>query len=113
LEEELPRLRSLILSVWFFSVQWVALIPLQSLANENSVVRSAASMVVVASQIVLGDQAHLFALLDGLSEEKKNFLTYMFNKNGVHAGETMAKSGTSFRRVELEMDKLDDRLDPR
>jgi len=85
---------------------------LQSLTHKNSIVRSAASMVIVAAQSVLRDQAHLFTLLDGLSEEKKNFLTYMFNKNDVQMGYEKSRDGSA-SKVEAEIAKLDLRSHPR
>lgn len=118
LEDELPRLRMTILKVrthynYKCTLQFTS-IP-QALADTNSVVRSAASMVVVASQVVLQDQAHLFALLDGLSEEKKNFLTYMFNKNEIQntLQENQVLKPRRLQRVESEITKLDDRINPR
>jgi CLIP-associating protein 1/2 len=73
-------------------------------------------MVVVAAQIVLQDQAHLFTLLDGLSEEKKNFLTYIFSKNDVQNVTPESSSNQQspqMQRVKKEMQKLDERLNPR
>lgn len=85
----------------------------QSVRNENSVVRSAAAMVVVASQIVLQDQGHLFALLDGLSDEKKNLLTYMIDKNSPQTGEVGFLQRPGVEKLEAEIARLDDRLNPR
>jgi len=96
LEEELPRIRPLLL---------------KSLGHENTVVRSAASMVIVSAQIVLHDQAHLFTLLDGLSEEKKNFLTYLFDKNKIQS--TNGDMDPAFHKMELEVNRLDGRVNPR
>jgi len=102
LEEELPRIRPLIL---------------KSLSHENSLVRSAASMVVVSAQMVLHDQAHLFALLDGLSDEKKNFLTYLFDKNKIQPanGAHMVMNDThpAYQKMEQELSRLDGRVNPR
>ena len=70
-------------------------------------------MVVVASQIVLQDQGHLFALLDGLSDEKKNLLTYMINKNSPQTGEVGGLQRPGVEKLEMEIARLDDRLNPR
>ncbi|KAI0049577.1 hypothetical protein FA95DRAFT_1581638 [Auriscalpium vulgare] len=91
LEEELPRLKSTIIS---------ALNDASSL-----VVREAAAAVIIASQHVLRDETHLFALLDGLADEKKNLLTYLFDKHGVRGS---AGHG-SLDRIEREMRRLDGR----
>ena len=45
-------------------------------------VREAAAAAIIAAQLVLRDEAHLFALLDGLPDDKKNLLTYLFDKHG-------------------------------
>jgi CLIP-associating protein 1/2 len=73
-------------------------------------------MVVVSAQMVLQDQAHLFALLDGLSEEKKNFLTYLFDKNKIQAinGTHSANDAhTAYQKMEQEVSRLDGRVNPR
>ena len=43
--------------------------------------REAATAATIAAQMVLRDETHLFTLLDGLPDEKKNLLTYMFDKH--------------------------------
>ncbi len=91
LEEELPRLRHSLVT---------ALTDASSL-----VVREAAAAAIVAAQVVLRDDAHLFALLDGLADDKKNLLTYLFDKHGVRG---MTGSG-SVDRLEREMRRLDGR----
>jgi CLIP-associating protein 1/2 len=86
------------------------------LAHENTVVRSAASMVVVSAQMVLYDQAHLFTLLDGLSEEKKNFLTYLFDKNRIQPSDgdkPMNDMHPAYQKMEHEVNRLDERVNPR
>ena len=44
--------------------------------------RESAAAVIIAAQMVMRDETHLFALLDGLADEKKNLLTYLFDKHG-------------------------------
>ncbi|KAI6034288.1 clasp N terminal-domain-containing protein [Pisolithus microcarpus] len=68
LEEELPRLKQTFIAA----------------LNEVStlVVREAAYAAIIAAQMVLRDEGHLFALLDGLDDNKKNLLTYYFEKHG-------------------------------
>jgi CLIP-associating protein 1/2 len=87
LEEELPRLKNTLISVrtlvngrqfLTYGVVCQALNDMTSL-----VVRESAAASIIASQLVLRDETHLFALLDGLADEKKNLLTYLFDKHGV------------------------------
>jgi len=70
------------------------------------VVCKAAAAAIIAAQVVLRDDAHLFALLDGLADDKKNLLTYLFDKHGVRG---MAGSGGGVDRLEREMRRLDGR----
>ncbi|KAH9999414.1 clasp N terminal-domain-containing protein [Russula vinacea] len=91
LEDELPRLKHTLVA---------ALTDTTSL-----VVREAAAAAIIAAQVVLRDDAHLFALLDGLADDKKNLLTYLFDKHGVRG---MTGSG-SVDRLEREMRRLDGR----
>jgi len=90
LKEELPRLKQTLVA---------ALTDASSL-----VVREAAAAAIIAAQVVLRDDAHLFALLDGLADDKKNLLTYLFDKHGVRG----IGSG-SVDRLEREMRRLDGR----
>jgi len=94
LEEELPRLKATLTT---------------ALSDTTSlVVRESAATSIVAAQLVLRDEAHLFTLLDGLSEEKKNLLTYLFDKHGARMGcSTEASNGAE--RLEKEMRRLDSR----
>ncbi|KAH9077438.1 clasp N terminal-domain-containing protein [Lactarius deliciosus] len=69
------------------------------------VVREAAAAAIIAAQVVLRDDAHLFALLDGLADDKKNLLTYLFDKHGVRGVE----GSGSVDRLEREMRRLDGR----
>ena len=70
----------------------------------------------VSAQMVLHDQAHLFALLDGLSEEKKNFLTYLFDKNKIqttNGAPTVDDTHPAYQKMEQEVSRLDGRVNPR
>lgn len=91
LEDELPRLKHTLIT---------ALTDATSL-----VVREAAAAAIIAAQVVLRDDAHLFALLDGLADDKKNLLTYLFDKHGVRGVE----GSGSVDRLEREMRRLDGR----
>jgi CLIP-associating protein 1/2 len=71
------------------------------------VVRESAAAVIISAQLVLQDEAHLFALLDGLADEKKNLLTYLFDKHGAR-GSFGKRPNTD--RLEKEMRRLDTRL---
>ncbi|KAI0316697.1 clasp N terminal-domain-containing protein, partial [Amylostereum chailletii] len=92
LEDELPRLKTTLIS---------ALNDTTSL-----VVREAAASAIIAAQLVLRDETHLFALLDGLADEKKNLLTYLFDKHGARGA---GGAGTGMDRLEREMRRLDGR----
>jgi len=55
----------------------------QALTYEGSpAVRQAAAVAIGACQVVLQDELHLFALLGNLPEDKKNLLTYYFDRHG-------------------------------
>jgi len=96
LEEELPRLK----------------VTLISALNEHKylIMREAAAAVIIAAQLVLRDETHLFTLLDGLADEKKNLLTYLFDKHGARglSGKTTSAS-LGADRLEKEMKRLDTR----
>ncbi|KAI0301798.1 clasp N terminal-domain-containing protein [Multifurca ochricompacta] len=91
LEDELPRLKHTLIA---------ALTDTTSL-----VVREAAAATIIAAQVVLRDDTHLFALLDGLADDKKNLLTYLFDKHGVRGMDTSGSAD----RLEREMRRLDGR----
>ncbi|KAG9317226.1 clasp N terminal-domain-containing protein [Chiua virens] len=98
LEEELPRLKQT------FIAASIALNDTTTL-----VIREAAYTAIIASQLVLRDEAHLFALLDGLDDNKKNLLTYYFEKHG--ARELDFSSGSTdavgMTKLESQMGRLD------
>jgi len=93
-EEELPRLKGTLIS---------------SLNDRTSlIVRESAAASIIAAQLVLRDETHLFALLDGLADEKKNLLTYLFDKHGARG--LVASTGSSgMDRLEKEIRRLDTR----
>jgi CLIP-associating protein 1/2 len=69
-------------------------------------VRESAAAAIIAAQIVFRDETHLFALLDGLGDDKKNLLTYLFDKHGARG----AHSGAiGMDKLEKEMRRLDGR----
>ncbi|KAG5339205.1 hypothetical protein C0989_005186 [Termitomyces sp. Mn162] len=93
-EEELPRLRGTLIS---------------SLNDKSSlIVRESAAAVIIAAQLVLRDETHLFVLLDGLADEKKNLLTYLFDKHGAR-GLTTAISSSGMDKLQKEINRLDTR----
>ncbi|OSC99183.1 hypothetical protein PYCCODRAFT_1480052 [Trametes coccinea BRFM310] len=98
LEEELPRLRSTLISA------------LTESSGTNAIaVREAATAATIAAQMVLRDETHLFTLLDGLPDEKKNLLAYMFDKHGTR-GPASATGPSAMEKLEREMRRIDGRL---
>ncbi|KII95772.1 hypothetical protein PLICRDRAFT_48721 [Plicaturopsis crispa FD-325 SS-3] len=94
LEEELPRLKATLIS---------------ALNDKSSlVVRESAAASIIAAQLVLRDETHLFTLLDGLADEKKNLLTYLFDKHGAR-GLSAAPGPSDMDKLEKEMRRLDTR----
>ncbi len=71
--------------------------------------REAATAATIAAQMILRDETHLFTLLDGLPDEKKNLLTYMFDKHGARGPATPAGS-SAMEKLEREMRRIDGRL---
>ncbi|KAF5388162.1 hypothetical protein D9615_000202 [Tricholomella constricta] len=93
-EEELPRLKGTLIS---------------SLNDKASlIVRESAAASIIAAQLILRDETHLFALLDGLADEKKNLLTYLFDKHGAR-GLTATTSSLGMDKLEKEIRRLDTR----
>ncbi|KAF9534422.1 clasp N terminal-domain-containing protein [Crepidotus variabilis] len=93
-EEELPRLRSTLIT---------------ALNDKSSlIVRESAASAIIAAQLVLQDETHLFALLDGLADEKKNLLTYLFDKHGAR-NVTISNGSNGMEKLEKEMRRLDNR----
>jgi CLIP-associating protein 1/2 len=81
--------------------------------NDTSslVVRESAASAIIAAQLVLRDETHLFALLDGLADDKKNLLTYLFDKHAARGAAINqgSPSTVGVDRLEREMRRLDDR----
>ncbi|KAJ7507542.1 clasp N terminal-domain-containing protein [Mycena galericulata] len=93
-EEELPRLKGTLIS---------------ALNDKSSlVIREAAAAAIISAQLALRDETHLFALLDGLADEKKNLLTYLFDKHGAR-GVAGAAGPSGVDKLEKEMRRLDTR----
>jgi CLIP-associating protein 1/2 len=78
--------------------------------NDKSslVIRESAAASIIAAQLVLRDETHLFALLDGLADEKKNLLTYLFDKHGAR-GLSASTGPSGMDKLEKEMRRLDTR----
>lgn len=83
LEDELPRMKGTIMTVRGTILAFIN-VPddfLQALSNPTTaVVREAAYVVIIASQMKLRDETQLFALLSGLTETQKHLLTYEFER---------------------------------
>ncbi|KAJ7095197.1 clasp N terminal-domain-containing protein [Mycena belliarum] len=93
-EEELPRLRGTLIS---------------ALNDKSSlVIRESAAAAIISAQLALRDETHLFALLDGLADEKKNLLTYLFDKHGARSA-TASRGPSGVDKLEKEMRRLDTR----
>ncbi|KAF9008682.1 clasp N terminal-domain-containing protein [Cyathus striatus] len=90
-EEEVPRLRATLIS---------------ALNDKSSlIIRESAAAVIIAVQLILRDETHLFTLLDGLADDKKNLLTYLFDKHGVRGNATTS----GMDKLEKEIRRLDTR----
>ncbi|KAI1792902.1 clasp N terminal-domain-containing protein [Ganoderma leucocontextum] len=99
LEEELPRLRSTLISALT-----------ESSGTSALAVREAATAATIAAQMILRDETHLFTLLDGLPDEKKNLLTYMFDKHGARGPPANGAGPSPMDKLEREMRRIDGRL---
>lgn len=112
-EEELPRLKQTLVTVCSSFLSDTAAVELMALCqalNDKSslIIRESAAAAIIAAQLVLRDETHLFTLLDGLADEKKNLLTYLFDKHG--ARNTVTTNGTTgMDKLEKEMRRLDTR----
>ena len=74
--------------------------------------RQAATTAITAAQVILQDETHLFALLEPLPDDKKNLLTYFFEKNNAR-GPTdggSIENSSGMEKLSKEMDRLDQRL---
>lgn len=90
LEEEIPRIRSTLTTAISY--------------EPSALVRGAATVAIAACQLVLRDETHLFALLGNLPNEKKNLLTYYFNRTGSRGP---AGSNVEAGKVDEEIRKID------
>ncbi|EGO01747.1 hypothetical protein SERLA73DRAFT_166267 [Serpula lacrymans var. lacrymans S7.3] len=96
LEEELPRLRA-------------TLIP--ALNDYSSlVIREAAAVAIIAAQLVLRDETHLFTLLENLPDDKKNLLTYLFDKHGARDPTDSTTGPSGLEKLEKTMGRLDNSM---
>lgn len=114
-EEELPRMKTTLTEVRAVSTITIVdtLITLKALNNSNLLVRESAAASITAAQLVLRDETYLFTLLDSLTAEKKNLLTYLFDKHGargnVEGVSTTGAAAVGLERLEKEMRRLDTR----
>lgn len=98
LEDELPRLQ---------------LTLAQGLNDTQLLVREAAAAAITAAQIILQDETYLFTMLASLTEEKKNLLTYLFDKHGARGAVEGVTAGNTAQggldKLDKEMRRLDSR----
>jgi len=88
------------------------LISVQALNDSNLLVRESAAASIIAAQLVLRDETYLFTLLGTLTAEKKNLLTYLFDKHGARGNVEGVSTGATaggLERLEKEMRRLDTR----
>lgn len=90
LEEEIPRIRGTLTTAICY--------------EQSALVRGAATVAIAACQMVLRDETHLFTLLGNLPNEKKNLLTYYFNRTGSRGP---AGSNVEAGKVDEELRKID------
>jgi len=85
----------------------------QGLNDTQLLVREAAAAAITAAQIVLQDETYLFTMLASLSDEKKNLLTYLFDKHGARGAVEGVTAGNTAQggldRLDKEMRRLDSR----
>jgi hypothetical protein len=106
------RRSSVFFFLFFLCVSGALILVLVQALNDKSslVVRESAAASIIAAQLVLQDETHLFTLLDGLADEKKNLLTYLFEKHSVRAaGSSAATAKLGMDRLVKEMNRLDNR----
>lgn len=121
LEDELPRLKATLIAVSARHRRLVSRVPVERVSdfariqaltdnsNESStVVREAAAASIIAAQLVIQDETHVFTLLDGIPEDKKNLLAYLFDKH--HTRITNGPLGQSgIEKLGREILRLDSR----
>ena len=70
--------------------------------------REAAAASIIAAQLVIQDETHVFTLLDGLPEDKKNLLAYLFDKHSSRGSNgSIGQSGID--KLGKEILRLDNR----
>ena len=83
----------------------------QALNDASSlVVREAAAAAIIAAQLVLRDETHLFTLLDCLSDDKKNLLTYLFDKHSDREPNAVLSGSPGIEKLEKTMGRLDNNM---
>lgn len=83
---------------------------LQAYLSSESVVRQAATAAITAAQVILRDETHLFALLGPLPDDKKNLLTYFFEKNNARGSIGKQVEHDGMDKLFKEMVRLDQRI---
>ena len=80
-------------------------------------IRESAAAVIITAQLVLRDEAQLFSLLDGLPDDKKNLLTYLFERHDARNVSTFVGDTTiggnndkGFEKLSKELSRLDRRM---
>jgi len=82
-------------------------------------IRESAAAVIITAQLVLRDEAQLFSLLEELPDDKKNLLTYLFERHDARnispstsAGDTtiMDNKDKGFEKLSKELSRLDRRM---
>lgn len=116
LEEELPKIKLTLTDVCsFICLPRITFTRVsgQAYLNSEAIVRQAATTAITAAQVILRDETHLFALLEPLPDDKKNLLTYFFEKSNARGTVESAEEheGVSgMERLSKEMDQLDQRI---
>ena len=70
--------------------------------------REAAAASIIAAQLVLRDEQRLFSLLQGLSDDKMNLLTYYFDRHNCR-GSPGEATQFGIEKLERDMRRLDGR----
>lgn len=125
LEEELPRLKDTLISVGGILIAMLHLadldaFSLQALTDTSSLlIRESAAAVIITAQLVLRDETQLFSLLEGLPDDKKNLLTYLFERHDARSISPSTSSGDTtiggnkdkgFEKLSKELSRLDRRM---
>lgn len=110
LEDELPRIRGSLITVRLTCSSTegrAAHFDAQALGQPASQVREAAYVAIIAAQVNLRDESHLFAMLSGLSDSQKNLLTYQFEQVKVRGPSYGANNDVPLSRLQARIGKLD------